>query len=144
MILFLSNKLRDMLIFTTRNSTLLGKIYFYNIKDEYYEIKSLKNKYKSKIISFDLQYNTLTQINDYMIAFPQNKKIILVDVKTFQITTIIEIQTELMKEKFYYNYGETIKIVNIVNKENKYLLIISSKGFVFQYYFNNYEKEINI
>ena len=143
MILFLSNKLRDMLIFTTRNSTLLGSIYFFNIKDGFYELKCLKNKYKSTIISFDLQYNNLTQINDYMIAFPQNKKLIFVDVKSFQITTIIEIQTELIRDKFYNIYGETIKIINIINKENKYLLIISSKGFIFQYYINkDNEREI--
>jgi hypothetical protein len=138
MILFESKKLRNLLIFSTRNSTLLGSIYFYNVEDSFYELKVLKNKYKSKQIMFDLQYNTLTQINDYMIAFPQNKKLIFIDVKTYQITTIIEMQIDLMKDKFYNAYGETISIINFIdntnnNNHNKYFLVFFSKGYVFQY-----------
>ena len=136
MILFISNTLKNMLIFTTRNSTLLGSIYFYNIEDDFYLLKCLKNKFKSKNISFDLQYNTLTQINDCMIAFPQNKKLILIDVKNYQISTIIEMQTDLVKDKFYNIYGETIGIINYLYNFNKYFLVFSSKGFIFEYYMN--------
>ena len=142
MILFKSNKLRNMLIFTTRNSTLLGKIYFYNIQDGFYELKCLKNKFKSKTISFDLQYNTLTQINDYMIVFPQNKKLVFIDVKTFQITTIIEMEIDLIKDKFYNSYGETIGIINYIDNNKKYFLLFSSKGYIFQYFISDMNKEI--
>lgn len=133
MILFISNILRNMLIFSTRNSTSLGCIHFYNIEDGFYELKSLKNKFKSHQISFDLQYHTLTQINDYMIVFPQNKNLNIVDIKSYQIITVIEMQIDLIKDKFYNTYGETIKIVNLIDEENKSFLVFSSKGFVFQY-----------
>ena len=133
MILFISNKLRNMLIFSTRKSTSLGCIHFYNIEDGFYELKCLKNKFKSNQISFDLQYHTLTQINDFMIVFPQNKNLNVVDVKTCQIVTVIEMQIDLIKDKFYNCYGETIKIINLMDEENKSFLIFSSKGFVFQY-----------
>lgn len=137
MILFISNTLKNMLIFTTRNSTLLGSIYFFNIEGDFYLLKCMNNKFKSKIITFDLQYNTLSQINDYMIAFPQNKKIILIDVKNYQISTIIEMETDLIKDKFYNTYGETIGIVNYTYNLNRYFLIISSKGYIFEYYMNH-------
>ena len=133
MILFISNKLRNMLIFSTRNSTSLGCIHFFNIEDGFYELKCLKNKFKSNQISFDLQYHSLTQINDFMIVFPQNKNLNIVDVKTCQIVTVIEMQIDLIKDKFYNCYGETIKIVNFIDEENKSFLVFSSKGFVFQY-----------
>ena len=133
MILFISNKLRNMLIFSIRNSTSLGCIHFYNIEDGFYELKCLKNKFKSNQISFDLQYHSLTQINDYMIVFPQNKNLNIIDVKTYQIVTVIEMQIDLIKDKFYNCYGETIKIVNLMDEENKSFLVFSSKGFVFQY-----------
>ena len=133
MILFESNKITDKLIFTTRNSTLFGCIHFYNIEDGIYEIKYMKNSYKSKKIYFDLQYNNLTQINDFMIAFPQNKKIIIIDVKYYQIVTTIELQTELEKEKFYNNYGETIAIINYKNNLNNYIFVFSSKRYVYEY-----------
>ena len=133
MILFISNKLRNMLIFSTRNSTSLGCIHFYNIEDGFYELKCLKNKFKSNQISFDLQYHSLTQINDYMIVFPQNKNLNIIDVKTYQIVTVIEMQIDLIKDKFYNCYGETIKIANLMDEENKSFLVFSSKGFVFQY-----------
>ena len=142
MILFKSNKLRNMLIFTTRNSTLLGSIYFYNIQDGFYELKCLKNKFKSKTISFDLQYNTLTQISDYMIVFPQNKKLIFIDVKSYQIATIIEMEIDLVKDKFYNSYGETIGIIDYKDNNKKYFLVFSSKGYIFQYYINDINKEI--
>ena len=48
LILFESNKISDKLIFTTRNSTLFGSIHFYNIEDEFYELKCMKNSYKNK------------------------------------------------------------------------------------------------
>ena len=80
--------------------------------------------------------NTLTQINDCMIAFPQNKKLILIDVKNYQISTIIEMQTDLVKDKFYNIYGETIGIINYLYNFNKYFLVFSSKGFIFEYYMN--------
>ena len=114
MILFESNKIQNKLIFTTRNSTLFGSIYFYNVDDGIYEVKCMKNSYRRKPIYFDLQYNTLKQINDLMIIFPQNKKMVLINVKYFEIVTIVELQTELEKEKFYNNYGETIDIINII------------------------------
>jgi hypothetical protein len=133
MILFISNKLRNMLIFSTRNSTSLGCIHFYNIEDGFYELKCLKNKFKSNQISFDLQYHSLTQINDYLIVFPQNKNLNIVDVKTCQIVTVIEMQIDLIKDKFYNCYGETIKIINFIDEDNKSFLVFSSKGFVFQY-----------
>ena len=132
-IFFQSNKLRDMLIFSTRNSTLLGKIFFYNIEDGFYELKCIKNKFKSKQISFDLQYNSLTQINDYMIVFPQNKKLIFIDVKSYQLTTIIEMEIDLIKDKFYNAYGETIGILNFFDHKNKCFLVLSSKGYFMQY-----------
>ena len=137
-ILFESNKIQNKLIFTTRNSTLFGSVHFYNIDDIYNEIKCMKNSYRSKPIFFDLQYNTLTQIDDLTIAFPQNKKLVLIDVKYYQIISIIELQTELEKEKFYNNYGETIKIINYENNNNKYIFIISSKGYIYEYLFNEY------
>ena len=143
MILFISNKLRNMLIFSTRNSTSLGCIHFYNIEDGFYELKCLKNKFKSNQISFDLQYHTLTQINDNMIVFPQSKNLNIIDVKTYQIVTVIEMQIDLIKDKFYNCYGETIKIVNFIDGENKSFLVFSSKGFVFQYKIieeNNYNE----
>lgn len=143
MILFISKKICNILIFTTRNSTLSGSIYFYSIEDGFYELKVLKNKYKSNQIYFDLQYNNLTQINDYMIVFPQNKKLIFIEVKTYQITTIIEMETDLLKDKFYNMYGETIGIINFIDNKKKCFLIFSSKGFIYQYFISDdNEKEI--
>ena len=135
MILFESNKITNKLIFTTRNSTLFGCVHFYNIEDSIAEVKCMKNSYNSKKIYFDLQYNNLTQINDYMIAFPQNKKLILIDVRYYQIITTLELQTELEKEKFYNNYGETIAIISYENKLNNYIFIFSSKRCVYEYLF---------
>ena len=135
MILFESNKIQNKLIFTTRNSTLFGSIYFYNVDDGIYEVKCMKNSYRRKQIYFDLQYNTLKQINDLMIIFPQNKKMVLINVKYFEIVTIVELQTELEKEKFYNNYGETIDIINYENNNNNYIFIISSKRYIFEYLF---------
>ena len=135
MILFESNKITNKLIFTTRNSTLFGCIHFYSIEDSIAEVKCMKNSYNSKKIYFDLQYNNLTQINDYMIAFPQNKKLILIDVRYYQIITTLELQTELEKEKFYNNYGETIAIISYENKLNNYIFIFSSKRCVYEYLF---------
>ena len=135
MILFESNKIQNKLIFTTRNSTLFGSIYFYNVDDGIYEVKCMKNSYRRKPIYFDLQYNTLKQINDLMIIFPQNKKMVLINVKYFEIVTIVELQTELEKEKFYNNYGETIDIINYENNNNNYIFIISSKRYIFEYLF---------
>ena len=133
MILFESNKITNKLIFTTRNSTLFGCIHFYNLEDSISEVKCMKNSYRSKKIYFDLQYNNLTQINDYMIAFPQNKKLIIIDVRYYQIITTLELQTELEKEKFYNNYGETIAIISYENKLNNYLFIFSSKRWIYEY-----------
>ena len=135
MILFESNKITNKLIFTTRNSTLFGCIHFYSIEDSIAEVKCMKNSYNSKKIYFDLQYNNLTQINDYMIAFPQNKKLIIIDVRYYQIITTLELQTELEKEKFYNNYGETIAIISYENKLNNYIFIFSSKRCVYEYLF---------
>ena len=135
MILFESNKITNKLIFTTRNSTLFGCIHFYSIEDSIAEVKCMKNSYSSKKIYFDLQYNNLTQINDYMIAFPQNKKLIIIDVRYYQIITTLELQTELEKEKFYNNYGETIAIISYENKLNNYIFIFSSKRCVYEYLF---------
>ena len=135
MILFESNKITNKLIFTTRNSTLFGCIHFYSIEDSIAEVKCMKNSYNSKRIYFDLQYNNLTQINDYMIAFPQNKKLIIIDVRYYQIITTLELQTELEKEKFYNNYGETIAIISYENKLNNYIFIFSSKRSVYEYLF---------
>ena len=135
MILFESNKITNKLIFTTRNSTLFGCVHFYNIEDSIAEVKCMKNSYNSKKIYFDLQYNNLTQINDYMIAFPQNKKLIIIDVRYYQIITTLELQTELEKEKFYNNYGETIAIISYENKLNNYIFIFSSKRCVYEYLF---------
>ena len=45
----------------------------------------MKNGYKSKNIYFGLQYNTLTQLNDTMIIFPQYKKFVIIDVQNYQI-----------------------------------------------------------
>ena len=137
MILFESNKITNKLIFTTRNSTLFGCIHFYNIEGDIYELKCMKNSYRTKNIYFDLQYNTLTQINDYMIMFPQNKKLILIDVKYYQIVTIFELQTELEKEKFYNHFGETISIVSYENNYKNYIFVFSSKRFVFEYLFED-------
>ena len=137
MILFESNKITNKLIFTTRNSTLFGCIHFYNLEDGIYEIKCMKNSYKSKNIYFDLQFNNLTQINDYMIAFPQNKKLIFIDVRYYQIVTILELQTELEKEKFYNNYGETIAIIPYEYNYNNYIFVFSSKRFVYEYIFED-------
>ena len=134
-ILFESKKIQNKLIFTTRNSTLLGSIHFYNIDDGIYEAKCMKNSYRKKSIYFDLQYNTLKQINDLMIIFPQNKRMVLINVKYYEIVTIIELQTELEKEKFYNNYGETIDIINYENSNNNYIFIISSKRYIFEYLF---------
>ena len=135
MILFESNKITNKLIFTTRNSTLFGCIHFYSIEDSIAEVKCMKNSYSSKKIYFDLQYNNLTQINDYMIAFPQSKKLIIIDVRYYQIITTLELQTELEKEKFYNNYGETIAIISYENKLNNYIFIFSSKRCVYEYLF---------
>ena len=135
MILFESNKITNKLIFTTRNSTLFGCIHFYSIEDSIAEVKCMKNSYNSKKIYFDLQYNNLTQINDYMIAFPQSKKLIIIDVRYYQIITTLELQTELEKEKFYNNYGETIAIISYENKLNNYIFIFSSKRCVYEYLF---------
>ena len=135
MILFESNKITNKLIFTTRNSTLFGCIHFYSIEDSIAEVKCMKNSYNSKKIYFDLQYNNLTQINDYMIAFPQNKKLIIIDVRYYQIITTLELQTELEKEKFYNNYGETVAIISYENKLNNYIFIFSSKRCVYEYLF---------
>ena len=135
MILFESNKIQNKLIFTTRNSTLYGSIHFYNIEDNISEAKCMKNSYRRKTIYFDLQYNTLKQINDLMIVFPQNKKIVLINVKYYEIVTIVELQTELEKERFYNNYGETIDIINYENNNNNHIFILSSKRYIFEYLF---------
>ena len=135
MIFFESNKITNKLIFTTRNSTLFGRIHFYNIENGIKELKCMENSYRSKKIFFDLQYNTLTQINDFMIAFPQNKKLVIIDVRYYQIITTIELQTELEKEKFYNDYGETIAIINYENNSNNYLFVFSSKKYVYEYLF---------
>ena len=135
MILFESNKIQNKLIFTTRNSTLYGSIHFYNIEDNISEAKCMKNSYRRKTIYFDLQYNTLKQINDSMIVFPQNKKIVLINVKYYEIVTIVELQTELEKERFYNNYGETIDIINYENNNNNHIFILSSKRYIFEYLF---------
>ena len=135
MIFFESNKITNKLIFTTRNSTLFGCIHFYNIENGIKELKCMENSYRSKKIFFDLQYNTLTQINDFMIAFPQNKKLVIIDVRYYQIITTIELQTELEKEKFYNDYGETIAIINYENNSNNYLFVFSSKKYVYEYLF---------
>ena len=135
MILFESNKIQNKLIFTTRNSTLFGQIHFYNIEDNISEAKCMKNSYRRKTIYFDLQYNTLKQINDLMIVFPQNKKIVLINVKYYEIVTIVELQTELEKERFYNNYGETIDIINYENNNNNHIFILSSKRYIFEYLF---------
>ena len=135
LLFFESNKISNKLIFTTRNSTLFGCIYFYNIEEGIYELKCMKNKYKSKKIYFDLQFNTLAQINDFMIAFPQNKKLVIIDVRYYQIITTIELQTELEKEKFYNDYGETIAIINYETNLNNYLFVFSSKKYVYEYLF---------
>ena len=137
MILFESNKITNKLIFTTRNSTLFGCIHFYNIEGDIYELKCMKNSYRTKNIYFDLQYNTLTQINDYMIMFPQNKKLILIDVKYYQIVTIFELQTELEKEKFYNHFGETIAIISYENNYKNFIFVFSSKRYVFEYLFED-------
>lgn len=131
LILFESNKISDKLIFTTRNSTLFGSIHFYNIEDEFYELKCMKNSYKNKSIYFDLQYNTLTQLNDTMIIFPQNKKFIVIDVKNYQIVSIVELQTDLEKEKFYNINGETVAILNYPNISR--LLLFSLKRYVYEF-----------
>ena len=135
MILFESNKIQNKLIFTTRNSTLYGSIHFYNIEDNISEAKCMKNSYRRKTIYFDLQYNTLKQINDLMIVFPQNKKLVLINVKYYEIVTIVELQTELEKERFYNNYGETIDIINYENNNNNHIFILSSKRYIFEYLF---------
>ena len=135
MILFESNKIQNKLIFTTRNSTLFGQIHFYNIEDNISEAKCMKNSYRRKTIYFDLQYNTLKQINDLMIVFPQNKKLVLINVKYYEIVTIVELQTELEKERFYNNYGETIDIINYENNNNNHIFILSSKRYIFEYLF---------
>ena len=135
MILFESNKIQNKLIFTTRNSTLYGSIHFYNIEDNISEAKCMKNSYRRKTIYFDLQYNTLKQINDLMIVIPQNKKIVLINVKYYEIVTIVELQTELEKERFYNNYGETIDIINYENNNNNHIFILSSKRYIFEYLF---------
>ena len=130
-IYFQSNKLRNMLIFTTRSSTSLGTINFYD-DENYEEIKLMKNSYKKKQISFDLQYNSLSQINDYLIAFPQNNKIVIVDIKCYQILSFYEMQIYLERDKFYNEYGETVKILKM-RENNNSILIFSSKGYVLQY-----------
>ena len=135
MILFESKKIQNKLIFTTRNSTLYGSIHFFNIEDGIYEAKCMKNSYRRKSIYFDLQYNTLKQINDLMIIFPQNKRMVLINVKNYEIVTIVELQLEFEKEKFYNNYGETIDIINYENNNNNYIFIISSKRYIIEYLF---------
>ena len=137
MILFESKKIQNKLIFTTRNSTLYGSIHFFNIEDGIYEAKCMKNSYRRKSIYFDLQYNTLKQINDLMIIFPQNKRMVLINVKNYEIVTIVELQLEFEKEKFYNNYGETIDIINYENNNNNYIFIISSKRYIFEYLFED-------
>ena len=137
MILFESKKIQNKLIFTTRNSTLYGSIHFFNIEDGIYEAKCMKNSYRRKSIYFDLQYNTLKQINDLMIIFPQNKKMVLINVKYYEIVTIVELQLEFEKEKFYNNYGETIDIINYENNNNNYIFIISSKRYIFEFLFED-------